>query len=155
MHSDPLLDPVRRHVAALGFELIEFRRTGPPQRPLIQVRIDRPDSRPGHGVTAEDCVRVSRSLGRELAAAGAPGVEYAVRTSSPGFDRPVRFPEHWLRYLGREVRFAARGVPGHPRAVIVAVPDDEHVQLRLADGATYLLALEDLKEATLLTDAAS
>jgi ribosome maturation factor RimP len=154
MRSDPLLDPVRRHVAALGFELIEFRRSGPPQRPLIQVRIDRPDSRPGHGVTAEDCVRVSRSLVRELAAVGEPGVEYAIRTSSPGFDRPVRFPEHWRRYLGREVRFTARGVSGHPRAVIVEVPDDEHVQLRLADGAAHLLALEDLKEATLLTDPA-
>jgi len=154
MRFDPLLDPVRRHVAALGFELIEFRRSGPPQRPLIQVRIDRPDSTPGHGVTAEDCVRVSRLLGRELAAIGEAGPQYAVQTSSPGFARPVRFVEHWRRYLGREVRLTARGLSGHPRATIVAVPDDEHVQLRLADGAMQVLALEDLKEATLLTDPA-
>jgi hypothetical protein len=35
------------------------------------------------------------------------------------------------------------------------VPDDDHVQLRLADGEPYLLALEHLKEATLLMDSAS
>ena len=155
MPSQPLLDPVRRHVAAMGFELIEFHMGGPPQRPLIQVRIDRPDSTPGHGVTAEDCVQVSRSLARVLEAEAQPGARYLVQASSPGFERPVRFVEHWRRYLGREVRVAARGLSGHPRATVVAVPDDDHVQLRLADGEPYLLALENLKEATLLMDSAS
>jgi ribosome maturation factor RimP len=155
MASHPLLDPVRRHVAAMGFELIEYRLSGPPQRPLIQVRIDRPDSTPGHGVTAEDCVRVSRSLARALETEAEPLVRYLVQASSPGFERPVRFVEHWRRYLGREVRVSARGLAGHPRATVVAVPDDDHVQLRLADGEPFLLALENLKEATLLMDPAS
>jgi ribosome maturation factor RimP len=154
MHSDPLLDPVRLHVAALGFELIEFRRSGPPERPLIQVRIDRPDSTPGHGVTVEDCVRVSRLLERLLESSGEIGIHYALRISSPGIERPVRFPEHWRRVLGREVRLKARGLSGEPRAVVLEVPDDDHVRLRLMDGREFLLALDDLKHATLLMESA-
>ena len=106
-------------------------------------------------MTADDCVRVSRSLARALEAEAQPGARYLVQASSPGFERPVRFVEHWRRYLGREVRVTARGLSGHPRATVVAVPDDDHVQLRLADGEPYLLALENLKEATLLMDSAS
>jgi ribosome maturation factor RimP len=148
----PLLDPVRRHVATLGFELIEYRQSGPPERPLIQVRIDRPDSTPGHGVTAEDCVRVSRSLEQMLEGTGQVGTRFVLQTSSPGLERPVRFPEHWRRFIGRDVRLKARGLHGHPRATVLDVPDEHHVRLRLTDGSEHLLALEDLRQAILLTD---
>jgi ribosome maturation factor RimP len=154
MSTDPLLDPVRRHVAELGFELVEFRRSGPPQRPLIQVRIDRPDSRPGHGVSADDCARVSRALQRLLDASAPVATRHLLQISSPGFERPVRFVEHWRRFRGREVRLRARTLVGRPRARIVAVPDDDHVQLRLSDGQEVLLALADLEDAVLLTDPA-
>jgi ribosome maturation factor RimP len=149
MATDPLLEAVRRQVVDLGFELIEFRKSGPPQRPSIQVRIDRPDSRPGAGVTADDCARVSRTLEKWFEGEGGVGRRYLLQVSSPGFERPVRFPEHWRRYLGRTVRVTARTLPGHPRAVILEVPDEAGVRLRLPDGAEPLVAFEDVKEALL------
>jgi ribosome maturation factor RimP len=155
MGADSLLEAVRRIVAGLGFELIEFRMSGPPQRPAIQVRIDRPDSRPGHGVTAEDCARVSRALEQLLEAPGSVGNRYMLQVSSPGIERPVRFPEHWRRYAGRVVRVTARSLKGHPRAVIVDLPDDGHVRLRLADGSEPLVALSDIKEALLQEEPAA
>jgi ribosome maturation factor RimP len=149
MGAESLLEAVRRIVAGLGFELIEFRMSGPPQRPAIQVRIDRPDSRPGHGVTAEDCARASRELERMLEAPGGVGDRYMLQVSSPGIERPVRFPEHWRKYAGRVVRVTARALKGHPRAVIVDLPDDQHVRLRLPDGSEPVVALADIKEALL------
>jgi ribosome maturation factor RimP len=149
MGIDSLLEAVRRHVADLGFELIDFQRSGPPQRPSIQVRIDRPDSRPGHGVTAGDCAQVSRALERWFETAVGPGPCYLLQVSSPGIERPVRFPEHWRRYLGRTVRITASSVAGHPLAVIVDVPDEEHVRLGLPDGNEVLLKMTDLKDALL------
>jgi ribosome maturation factor RimP len=149
MGSDSLLEAIRSRVVDLGFELIEFRKSGPPQRPSIQVRIDRPDSRPGAGVTADDCARVSRALEKWFEGEGGVGRRYLLQVSSPGFERPVRFPEHWRRYVGRTVRVTARTLSGHPRAVIVAVPDDAQVRLRLPDGAETLVALADVKEALL------
>ncbi|HXW96436.1 MAG TPA: hypothetical protein VEI47_02540 [Gemmatimonadales bacterium] len=149
MATDSLLEAVRRHVAALGFELIEFRKSGPPQRPSIQVRIDRPDSRPGHGVTAEDCARVSRTLERWFEGEGGIGRRYLLQVSSPGIERPVRFAEHWRRYVGRTVRMTVRSLSGHPRAVILEVPDEDHVRVRLPDGAHVLVPLAEIKEAWL------
>lgn len=149
MGAESLLEAVRRIVAGLGFELVEFRMSGPPQRPAIQVRIDRPDSRPGHGVTTEDCARTSRELERLLEAPGGVGIRYMLQVSSPGLERPVRFPEHWRRYAGRVVRVTARALKGHPRAVIVDLPDDQHVRLRLPDGSEPVIAIVDIKEALL------
>lgn len=149
MGAASLLEAVRRHVADLGFELVEFRMSGPPQRPSIQVRIDRPDSRPGHGVTVDDCTRVSRALELWLEGEGAVGDRYLLQVSSPGFDRPVRFPEHWRRYVGRTVRLTARHLGGHPRAVILEVPDDSRVRLRLPDGSEAIVAFEEIREAVL------
>jgi ribosome maturation factor RimP len=149
MGIDSLLEAVRRQVVDLGFELIEFRKSGPPQRPSIQVRIDRPDSRPGFGVTADDCARVSRALEKWFEGEGGLGCRYLLQVSSPGFERPVRFPEHWRRYVGRTVRVTARTLSGHPRAVILGLPDDSQVRLRLPDGSETLVAFADVKEALL------
>jgi ribosome maturation factor RimP len=155
MGADSLLEAVRRHVVDLGFELIEFRKSGPPPRPAIQVRIDRPESRPGHGVTAEDCARVSRALERVLEGPGGVGPRYLLQVSSPGFERPVRFPEHWRRYVGRVVRVTARPLAGHPRAVILGVPDEDHVRLSLPDGTETVVPLAEIKEALLQEDPAA
>lgn len=152
MGADSLLEAVRRHVVDLGFELIEFRKTGPPPCPSIKVRIDRPGSRPGHGVTADDCARVSRVLETWFEGEGGVGARYLLQVSSPGLERPVRFPEHWRQYVGRTVRITARPLAGHPRVVIVAVPDEGHVRVRLPDGQEAVVALDDVKDA-LLQDA--
>jgi ribosome maturation factor RimP len=149
MDANSLLEAVRRHVADLGFELVEFRKSGPPQRPVIQVRIDRPDSKPGFGVTAEDCARTSRALAGGVAGPGGLGERYQLEVSSPGIERPVRFPEHWRRYVGRVVRVKARSLSGHPLAVILDVPDDGQVKLRLPDGAETMVALADITQALL------
>jgi len=149
MGADALLEAVRHQVAQAGFELIEFRKSGPSQRPSIHVRIDLPDSRPGHGVTADDCARLSRILEKFFEGEAGIGRRYFLQVSSPGLERPVRFPEHWRRYAGRVVRVTARSLAGHPRAVILDLPDDEHVRLRLADGSEAIVALADVKEALL------
>lgn len=150
MVVDPLLPAVRRLVADLGFELIDFRRSGPPARPLIQVWMDRPDSRPGHGVTAGDCARASRAIAGWLAAETKIGDMFQLQVSSPGIERSVRFTEHWQRYVGRTVKVTARGLAGHPLAVILAVPDAATVRLGLPDGQEAIVALDAVKEAVLM-----
>ena len=146
---DPLLEAVRHHVAELGFELIEFRRSGPPVRPAIKLRIDRPGSTPGHGVTAGDCQTVSRSLERLLIAEAPAGFQPQLEVSSPGIERPVRFPEHWRLYVGRRVTITARGLAGSPVAEIMQVMNEDQVELKLPDGQLALVALADIKEALL------
>ena len=152
MPLDALWEPIGQSVAELGFELADLRRAGTLQRPILQVRIDRPDSRPGHGVTAEDCATVSRSLERYLEGAGLVGPRYVLEVSSPGVERPLRRPEHWRRFAGQQARIRAAGVEGRPKVEILGVPDDGHVAVRLADGTELTLALADVREATLAVE---
>ncbi|HEV7364770.1 MAG TPA: ribosome maturation factor RimP [Gemmatimonadales bacterium] len=152
MSADALLAPIRDHIAGLGFELVDLRRTGTLQRPILQVRVDRPDSRPGQGVTADDCAVISRSLERFLETRAMVGPRYVLEVSSPGFERPLRWPEHWRRFVGREARVRAESLRGRNRVRIVAVPDDEHVIVRRDDGTELTLAFATIREATLVAE---
>ena len=115
--------------------LVDLRRTGTLQRPILQVRVDRPDSRPGQGITADDCAGISRSLERFLESRAMVGPRYVLEVSSPGLDRPLRWPEHWRRFIGRQARVRAEGLTGRQRVEILAVPDDERVIVRGEDGS--------------------
>jgi ribosome maturation factor RimP len=152
MSADALLVPIRDHIAGLGFELVDLRRTGSLQRPILQVRVDRPDSRPGQGVTADDCAAISRSLERFLESRAMVGPRYVLEVSSPGLERPLRWPDHWRRFVGRQVRVRAESLPGRNQYEIVSVPDDDHVVLRRSDGAEVTLAFEAVREANLVAD---
>ena len=152
MSADALLAPIRDHLAGLGFELVDLRRTGTLQRPILQVRVDRPDSRPGQGVTAEDCAGISRSLERFLESRAMVGPRYVLEVSSPGLERPLRWPEHWRRFVGERARIRAASLGGRRTVLIVAVPDDEHVTVRTEDGTETTLPLERIAEATLVVD---
>jgi ribosome maturation factor RimP len=152
MSADALLAPIRDHVAGFGFELVDLRRTGTLQRPILQVRVDRPDSRPGQGITADDCAAISRSLERFLESRAMVGPRYVLEVSSPGLERPLRWPEHWRRFVGRQVRIRAESLPGRNQFEILSVPNDEHVVLRREDGSEIMLAFESIREATLVAD---
>jgi ribosome maturation factor RimP len=147
-----LLAIIREHVERLGFDLADLRRTGTLERPILQLRVDRPDSSPGHGVTAEDCAAISRSLERFLESRGLVGPRYVLEVSSPGIERPLRWPAHWRRFVGHRARVRASGLSGRPTVDILAVPDDAHVVVRLPDGAERTLALDDIREAQLAVD---
>ena len=150
--SDPLLDLVRSVVEAAGFELVDLRRSGEAARPTLSIRADRPDATPGHGISTEECARLSRALETALEAAELVGPRYTLEVSSPGIERPIRFPEHWRRYLGRRVTIHVARMPGRPVAEIVGVPSDDTVVLRLGTGEDATIRLADIRSATLVHD---
>lgn len=119
---------------------------------MLQVRVDKQDSAPGKGVTAEDCATVSRALESWLDDSGTLGERYVLEVSSPGIERPIRFPEHWERFVGHDVRVRASG-RRQARATIVGVSDGRSVSLRFAaDGSERTVPLDDIKDATLVVD---
>lgn len=135
-----------------ALELVDVRQGGGAGRPVLRVRVDLPDARPGHGITLDQCAALSRSLEHALEEAGAVGPRYVLEVSSPGVERPVRWPEHWRRYRGRGVRVSAAGLGKRVTAVIADVPDDDHVVLRRPDGREVTVSLADVREATLVVD---
>lgn len=148
-----LTDQVRARVAALGFELADLRRSGSARRVRLQVRIDRPGSTPGHGVTIEDCARVSRVLEQWLDASGVLGADYVLEVSSPGIERPIRWREHWERFVGHEVHVRLAG-RGRCRALIVRVLSDQDAVVLRPSGSDQELTvlMAEAKDATLAVD---
>jgi ribosome maturation factor RimP len=122
--TDPLsVESLQSAVTALGFEL----------------------------VTTDDCRRVSRALEERLDTSGVVGSRYVLEVSSPGIERPVRFAEHWRRYVGRDVRIKAKGLSGTVTARIVAVPDEEQVTVAVGPEH-HTLPFAAIKRATLVVD---
>lgn len=106
-------------VAELGFELVDVEWAGSARRPIVRLRVDRPDSIPGEtGVTVDECATVSRGLEPWLDGHEAMPERYVLEVSSPGVDRPLRRDRDFQRFAGERV--AVKG---------------EEV---LADRATYL-----------------
>ncbi|MBA3658849.1 MAG: ribosome maturation factor RimP [Gemmatimonadales bacterium] len=152
MSLDALQPLIRGHVAELGFELVDLKRAGTVERPILQVRVDREDSRPGAGITADDCALISRSLERLLESRALVGPRYVLEVSSPGLERPIRWPEHWRRFVGRQVRLRAPGLPGLATVTIVGMPDAAHVTVRADSGEEITLALDQIRDAVLAVD---
>jgi ribosome maturation factor RimP len=148
---DQLTDDIRRRVAELGFELVDLSKGGTKARTRLQVRVDRPDAVPGHGISVDECAAVSRALEAWLDAGEILGPRYVLEVSSPGIERPVRWREHWERYRGRDVQVRIQG-RGRFRATIERVVGDT-VALRPAHEAeTIEVPLTAIRDATLVVD---
>jgi ribosome maturation factor RimP len=109
MQRDELFQDLENRVEALGFELVDLERAGDARRPILRLRIDRPDAEPGSSVSLDDCVRVSRALEAELDSREGLAPSYVLEVSSPGVERPLVRPRDWDRFAGQEVLIRGRG----------------------------------------------
>jgi ribosome maturation factor RimP len=94
---------VERTVTGLGYELVDVERSA---GGLLRVFIDRlPSVRSGAQggafITVDDCERVTRQLQHVLEV---EGCDYQrLEVSSPGLDRPLKKPEHFVRFAGEQI----------------------------------------------------
>lgn len=146
-----LLPEVKERLASLGFELVDLRLRGAGQRQSLQIRIDRHDAAPGQGVTTADCALASRELERWLDDSGVLGTRYVLEVSSPGIERPIRWPEHWRKFAGSDVRVRLPD-RGRVRATIVRVEEEDRVVLRVAGDEEIAVPIGDARDATLVVD---
>jgi len=145
--NDELQRVIQEELGAVGFDLVELRRGGTRARPVVEVRIDRPD---GAGVTVDDCARASRALEARLDGTGLVGERYVLQVSSPG-ERTVRTPSEWRRFAGRWA--TVTGLDGtRVEAKIVGLEGDDGSEvavLELPGGRLYRAPLGAVKEARL------
>lgn len=157
MSDQALAAAIEACVERLGFELVELERTGSRARPILRVRIDRPDSTPGHGVTIEDCGRVSRELEAFLDAEAAVEPRYLLEVSSPGVERPLVRPADYRRFAGKAVAVAGHDIlAGRSRRLegvllgITGTDGDGQVILRLEDGSEVEIPQREIARAHLV-----
>lgn len=157
MADRSLHDVLEERTEALGFELVELERTGAKNRPVLRLRVDRPDSEPGKGVGLEDCARISRALEEYLDALPTMPGNYVLEVSSPGVERPLVRRRDFERFAGHEVLLKGYApLAGRDRRLqgellgLVVGPDSERVRLRLGDGEEVEVPREEIARANLV-----
>jgi ribosome maturation factor RimP len=95
-----LLEPA---VSGLGYELLGLEMLPGKGGVLLRVYIDS-DS----GITLDDCERVSYQVSGVLDVEDPIASRYTLEVSSPGLDRPLFTPQHFVQHAGRRVRVRMR-----------------------------------------------
>jgi ribosome maturation factor RimP len=90
-----LIEPV---LVRLGYELVELEYAAGRSQAVVRLFIDQPE-----GITVEDCERVSREVAALLDVDDPIPTAYTLEVSSPGFDRVLRTPAHFERFVGSRV----------------------------------------------------
>ena len=156
--AEPSLEQVlEERTDQLGFELVEYERTGSRNRPVLRLKVDRPGSEPGQGVTLDECARISRALEEYLDALDTLPSNYVLEVSSPGVERPLVRAHDFERFAGREV--AVKGyAPLADRSKrlegellgLVTSEAGEAVRLRLGDGEEVEVPRDQIARAHLV-----
>ena len=90
-----LIEPV---LAQTGYELVELEYAAGRSQAVLRLFIDTPA-----GITVDDCERVSRDVAALLDVDDPIPTAYTLEVSSPGFDRVLRTPAHFERFVGSRV----------------------------------------------------
>ena len=90
-----LIEPV---LAQLGYELVELEYAAGRTQAVVRIFIDQPA-----GITVDDCERVSRDVAALLDVDDPIPTAYTLEVSSPGFDRVLRTPAHFERFVGERI----------------------------------------------------
>ena len=90
-----LREIVEQAGAELGYEVVDLLFAKEGSSRVLRVFIDRPG-----GITIKDCEVFSEHLGALLDKKDPIPGAYLLEVSSPGIDRPLTKPEHFLRFAG-------------------------------------------------------
>jgi ribosome maturation factor RimP len=117
--ADELLDLLASTLAPLGLELVDMElRSG-----TVRVVVDRTD-----GADLETIAEATRAVSAVLDTHDPmPGQRYTLEVSSPGVERPLRTPQHFLRAVGETVTIRTTvGSQGERRVTGRVASADDH-----------------------------
>jgi len=134
-----LFEPI---AADLGVSLYDIEQNGG----ILRVTIDRPG-----GVSVDDITRATRALNRSLDEADPVPGRYTLEVSSPGLERTLRTPAHFVGAVGTTVTVKTRPqVEGDRRLTgVLTAADDDGFTLTVDDAASTSrhLAYHDIDKA--------
>lgn len=116
-----LIAPVVEHE---GYEVAEVEVNGN-RNAVVRIFLDGPE-----GISIGKCAEFARTFSSLLDVEDPIKGAYTLEVGSPGMDRPLRVPKHFLKYLGQEVavKVPSDGVKSQKfRGLLKEVTDDYFV----------------------------
>ncbi len=144
-----LAEPLAR---GAGLELVDVQYRPEGGRLILRLLLDRSEGpRDGdpRGVTLDELARVSRELGDVLDAYDAVPGRYHLECSSPGLNRPLVRPEHFVRAVGQRVRVRTHEPVAGRRQFhgVLEAAADETITVHDPDAGIVSLALAAIERA--------
>lgn len=138
---ETLEEPIKQH----GYELIEVEFGSSSGRRALRLFID---SEAGIGL--DDCQTITRLVDPLLDTEDFIEGNYVLEVSSPGFDRPLRRPQDFERFIGEAVKVKTYvPVKGRKRIKGFLKAFESGMITIESDEAVYNVHLENLKKANL------
>jgi ribosome maturation factor RimP len=160
--AEPLL-------AAEGYELVDLEYVREREGWVLRLFIDRldhtpglpnpkkADAPPGSGVGIEDCTKASHAVETALDVEDFIPQEYSLEVSSPGLDRPLKKPEHFVKSLGKKVKVKTFGPlalrEGEPPrknfSGVLSEVDGEAVVVTVEGAGAFRIPMKEIAKANL------
>ena len=120
-------------VTDLGLELYDVEYQGG----ILRVVVDTPTGGPS-GVNMESIAHITRLISREFDHSDPVPGHYTLEVTSPGLERSLRVPRHFIREVGKVVAIRlTAAVNGVRRAQgVLLSADDNNIVVRLNDKST-------------------
>lgn len=137
-------------VTAEGLELVEVEWVNEGGW-ILRMYIDKPG-----GVGLEECQLVSRTVETALDVEDFIGPSYQLEVSSPGVNRPLTRPPHFLKAVGQKVKIKTFGPIGQPprknfSGTLVGF-EENAAQVAVEGAGTFTVPLKDIAKANLEYD---
>ena len=146
LDSDSLTALFEPIVEGLGFTLwgVEYRHSQ--HHALVKVYIDHED-----GITVDNCSDVSHQISGVLDVEDPISVAYTLEVSSPGVERPLMKRDHYLKYVGHDIKVRLSWAVNERRNFLGTLTQvgEENIEIEV-DGELFELPLNAVKRANLI-----
>jgi ribosome maturation factor RimP len=140
-----LLQPL---VEDLGFEFIGLEYNSNPKHAILRVYIDAEN-----GVDIEDCALVSRETAALLDVKDPIRSQYNLEVSSPGLDRPLFTPAHYIEFTGCDAQINTFAPQDGRRKFSGPILGANEDAVRIEqDGVEVTLDFDNIAKARLVPD---
>lgn len=132
-------DLVEPYLAAERLELDDLELSGQGGGRILRVTVD------GENVTIDRLADLSRGLSRLLDNETDIAGQYQLEVSSPGLERKLRRPNHYLKSVGREI--VTKVAQGEAKATLrgrISAADDHSFTIEIDDGEATVVRYEDV-----------
>lgn len=140
-----LLELLEPSLEAMGYELVHIEFATQDKQSILRVYIDAVG-----GIGLEDCETVSRQLSVVLDVEASLTGAYSLEVSSPGLDRPLVKPDHFMKFIGDRAKITTYGhILGRRRFTGQMVNANQQAVTVEIDGESYELPYSEIESARL------